>query len=310
MTRTVIIGTRGSELALWQARAVQDAVRMALPEVPTEIRVVSTLGDKILDKPLEAIGDKGLFTKELEKALLSGEVDMCVHSMKDMMTTLPEGCVIGAMLPRADVRDALVCGPRIAGASSLADVRAGARIGTGSHRRSSQLRASFPHIQPTPIRGSLETRLAKADGADFEGAILAVAGLERMGFHERIAMRIPVEMMVPAVGQGAIGIEIREGDERIARLCQAIDDEPTSTCVRAERKVLATLEGGCQAPIGAYARFEDGSPLFDAIVCANDGSRRAYVRLETMDADEVIRQLRAQGAEEILAYNQTLESAQ
>ena len=309
MTHPIVIGTRGSTLALWQARAVENAFRTAFPELQTELRVISTLGDKILDKPLERIGDKGLFTKDLEKALLSGEVDLCVHSMKDLTTILPEGCAIGAMLPRADARDVLVCGPRIKGASSLSDVPTGARLGTGSVRRSSQLRALFPHIEPKPIRGNVDTRLEKANGPDFEGVILAAAGVERMGETARIAARIPVEEMVPSVGQGAIGIEIRKDDERILSLCCAIDDEITNACVTAERKLLAALKGGCQAPIGAFARFENGKPVFDAVVCALDGSRRAYVHLDSIDPDEALLKLRAEGAEDILAGNQSTGTA-
>lgn len=309
MTEKFVIGTRGSALALWQAHAVEDAICAALPEVEVEIRVISTTGDKVLDKPLEKIGDKGLFTKELENALLAGEVDLCVHSMKDMPTELPEGCVISAMLPRADVRDALVCGPRIAGATSLDEVPAGSRLGTGSMRRTAQLRALFPHVEPTPIRGNVDTRLEKASGADYEGAVLAAAGIVRMGEEARIAARIPVEQMVPAVGQGAVGIEVREGDERVARLCAAIDDVATSACVNEERKVLAALEGGCQAPIGVYARFEGGQTVFDAVVCAIDGSRVARVHLVGASAEDVLRELRAQGADEILAENEATGGA-
>ena len=309
MTEKFVIGTRGSALALWQAHAVEDAIRAALPDALTEIRVISTTGDKVLDKPLEKIGDKGLFTKELESALLAGEVDLCVHSMKDMPTQLPEGCAISAMLPRADVRDALVCGPRIAGAGSLAEVPAGSRLGTGSTRRTAQLRALFPQVEPTPIRGNVDTRLEKANGDDYEGVVLAAAGVTRMGAAERIAAYIPVEQMVPAVGQGAVGVEVRAGDERVARLCAAIDDVATSACVNEERKVLAALEGGCQAPIGVYARLEGGRFVFDAVVCALDGSRVARVRLDGGCADDVLRELRAQGAGEILAANEAMGDA-
>lgn len=302
----VTIGTRGSTLALWQAHAVADAMRAAAPGCEVSIQTISTTGDRVLDVPLESIGDKGLFTKELESALIAGEVDMCVHSMKDMPSQLPPGCGIGAMLPRADARDVLVCGPRIA-ASSLADVPTGARIGTGSIRRTAQLRALFPHIEPKPIRGNVDTRLSKAEGPDYEGAVLAAAGVQRMGMADRIACYLPVEQMVPAVGQGAIGVEVREGDGDIAQLCALIDSDSTSCCVKAERRVLAALEGGCQAPIGAFARFVHDEFLFDAIVLAPDGSRmaRAHVRLPLpCDVDEaadaVLDQLNAGGARDIL----------
>ena len=295
------IGTRGSALALWQAHAVEAAVRTALPDAEVEVRVITTTGDRVLDKPLEQIGDKGLFTKELEGALLAGEVDLCVHSMKDMPTELPEGCVIGAMLPRADVRDVLVCGPCIKGSMSLADVPQGSRLGTGSLRRTAQLRAFHPHVVPLPIRGNVDTRLAKANGPDYEGVVLAAAGVQRMGAQARIAAYLPVEEMVPAMGQGAIGVEVRAGDERALALCAAIDDAATSMCVNAEREVLGALEGGCQAPIGVYARLEGGTLSFDAVVCALDGSRMARVHLVGCEATDVVDALREQGADSLLA---------
>lgn len=305
-TAHVTIGTRGSALALWQAHAVADAVKAVAPACEVTIRTITTTGDRVIDVPLESIGDKGLFTKELESALLAGEVDLCVHSMKDMPSQLPAGCAIGAMLPRADARDVLVCGPRIT-ASSLAGVPDGARIGTGSMRRTAQLRALFPHIEPKPIRGNVDTRLSKAEGPDYEGVVLAAAGVQRMGMADRIACYLPVGQMVPAVGQGAIGVEVREGDAVIAQLCALIDSGATSRCVKAERRVLAALEGGCQAPIGAFARFEGDELLFDAAVLSPDGSRmaRASVRRGLpCDIDEatdaVLDQLNAGGAQEIL----------
>ena len=307
MSNVFTIGTRGSALALWQAHALQDALQAADPELQTEIRVISTKGDRILDKPLEQIGDKGLFTKELEAALLAGEVDACVHSMKDVPAELPEGCCIAAMLPRADVRDVLVCGPRIAHATELADVPAGARLGTGSLRRSAQLRALFPHIEPAPIRGNVDTRLAKAEGLDYEGAILAAAGVLRMGAEERIAAFLPVEQMLPAVGQGAIGVEVRADDERALRACALVNDEETFACVEGERRILAGLQGGCQVPLGAYLRFEDDDLLCDAVVLSLDGKRVARAaRCESrwadpLDlADDVVSELLVKGAAEIL----------
>ena len=260
MSNVFTIGTRGSALALWQAHALQDALQAADPELQTEIRVISTNGDRILDKPLEQIGDKGLFTKELEAALLAGEVDACVHSMKDVPAELPEGCCIAAMLPRADVRDVLVCGPCIAHATELAEVPAGARLGTGSLRRSAQLRALFPHIEPTP-----------------------------------------------AVGQGAIGVEVRADDERALHACALVNDEETFACVEGERRILAGLQGGCQVPLGAYLRFEDDDLLCDAVVLSLDGKRVARAtRCESRWADpleladDVVSELLVKGAAEIL----------
>ena len=303
-----VIGTRGSALALWQAHAVQAAMRAADPASEIEIRIISTKGDRILDKPLEQIGDKGLFTKELEAALITGEVDACVHSMKDVPADLPAGCAIAAMLPRADVRDVLVCGPRIQGAASLADVPAGARLGTGSLRRTAQLRARFPQVVPAPIRGNVDTRLAKAQGDDYEGAILAAAGVERMGWENRIAAYLPVQDMLPAVGQGAIGIEVRAGDARAAALCAAVNDADTFACVMAERRILDGLEGGCQVPLAAYIRNEDGELCCDAAVLALDGGREARVSMREPAgsdpmalAESALSALRVQGAQDILA---------
>lgn len=308
MSETCVIGTRGSALALWQAHAAESALHAAFPSIDTEVRTISTSGDRILDAPLEKIGDKGLFTKELERALLDGEVDVCVHSMKDMPVELPNGCTIAAVLPRADVRDVLVCGPRLADAGELGDLPAGARLGTGSLRRVAQLRAGFPHIVPKGIRGNVDTRLEKANGDEYDGAILAAAGVMRMGRAAEIAAFLPVEQMVPAAGQGAVGLEIRQGDERMAALCAAVNDAATLSCVAGERRVLRELEGGCQVPIGAYARVEDGRLLFDAVVLSLDGSRVARSHREadastspTELAGIVLDDLRAQGASEILA---------
>lgn len=293
-------------MALWQAHAVEAAVKEAFPADEVEVRVISTKGDRVLDKPLEQIGDKGLFTKELEAALIAGEVDLCVHSMKDVPAQLPDGCMIGAMLPRADVRDALVCGPRLQ-ATSLAEVASGARLGTGSLRRVAQLRALHPHIEPKPIRGNVDTRLAKAAGDEYEGVILAVAGITRMGWADRISGYIPADELIPAVGQGAVGIEVRSDDERMRAVCAAIDDAPTSSCVCIERRVLAALEGGCQVPVGTYARIEDGRLLVDAVVLSVDGQRVARARFEGDPADReeasdaIIAQLLEGGAREILA---------
>ena len=287
---TITIGTRGSGLARWQADHVADAIRRAFPEMQVNIRVITTKGDRILDVPLAKIGDKGLFTKELEAALLAGEVDMCVHSMKDMPGVLPEGCMLGAMLPRADARDALVCGPNLPHAHKLADVACGARIGTGSLRRTAQLRARYPHIEPCEIRGNVDTRLAKAESGAYDGVILAVAGISRMGLSDRIACAIDVADMVPAVGQGAIGVEVRQGDERAQSLCRAIACTETEACVMAERHILRELEGGCQVPIGAFARREGDTCILDAVVLSLDGTRQARAHKEASLADTPRRQ--------------------
>jgi hydroxymethylbilane synthase len=206
------------------------------------------------------------------------------------------------------VRDVLVCGPRIDGVHELSAVPAGSRIGTGSLRRTAQLRASFPNVEPTPIRGNVDTRLAKAAGADYEGAILAAAGVQRMGAADRVAAYLPIEQMVPAVGQGAIGVEVRTDDGRALRLCELLNDARTFACVEAERRILESLEGGCQVPLGAHFRYEDDALLCDAVVLSLDGKRAARVsRRDAADAaplavaDAVVAALRAQGADDILA---------
>lgn len=275
MSEVCTIATRGSKLSLVQAHAVQRALERAVPGLEVRIHVVRTKGDAVLDKPLHKIGGKGLFTKELERALVTGEADLCVHSMKDVPTELAPGCAIAAVLPRADVRDVLVVGPRLKGVTSLAEVPAGARIGTGSLRRIAQIRANFPQVVPTVMRGNVDTRLAKAAGPDYEGAVLAAAGVERIGRADCICGYIPTCNMVPAAGQGAIGVEVRANDERAREWCARINDEVTASCVAAERLILAELGGSCKVPLGAYARWEGGSLKFDAIVLSPDGSRVA-----------------------------------
>jgi hydroxymethylbilane synthase len=311
LDQTIVIGTRGSALARWQADAVANALHKVKPRLEIEIKVVKTTGDRNLTSPLDKIGDKGLFTKELECALVAGEVDMCVHSMKDVQSELAPGCVIAGMLPRADVRDALVCGPRISGATDLAHVPAGARIATGSLRRVAQLRAQFPQIVPCPVRGNVETRVRKATGEDFEGAILACAGLERLGMKDAISARIDPSVMIPAVGQGAIGIETRADDEFALACARLVSDEPTFRCVSGERLVLTSLNGSCRVPMGAYFRegaSADGSRalLADAFVSTLDGSRQARTHREfPLHADAleaartVLEDLFAQSAREI-----------
>lgn len=275
MTRKITIATRGSALALWQANTVCSLLSRRFPEHDFEVHVIKTTGDVTLDKPLHEIGDKGMFTKELEGALLDGEADLCVHSMKDVPSMLPDACMLSAMLPRADVRDALVCGPRFEGVHSLAELPAGTRIGTGSLRRTAQLHARFPELEVLGIRGNVDTRIRKAYGDEYDGAILAAAGMTRMGEAGKIAGYIPIEEMVPAAGQGAIGIEVRRDDTEILELTSTIGDAVTCACVNAERHILAALGGSCKVPIGAHARFEGGQLVLDAVVLSLDGSRAA-----------------------------------
>lgn len=304
---TCRIATRGSKLALWQANTVAALLRERFPGQGFEVVTISTTGDEVTDRPLDQIGDKGMFTKQLEAALVAGEAELAVHSMKDVPTTLAPGCTMAAMLPRADVRDCLVCGPRLPEVRCLADLPAGARVGSGSLRRAAQLHARFPQIEVRGIRGNVDTRLAKAHGDDYDAAILAVAGVERLGRAEAITARIPADELVPATGQGAIGIEAREDDMRAREWCAAIDDAETHRCVDAERLVLGGLGGSCKVPIGAYCRHEEGKLAFDAIVLSVDGSRHVEARRRVPGTEDpldlaraVLDDLVAQGAHDIL----------
>lgn len=255
MKQTLIIGTRASKLALWQSNYVADLLKQVHPNLDVSMRTYTTQGDRILSKSLAELGGKDLFTKELDQALLAGDVDLCVHSMKDVARVLPQGLGILAMPKRADARDVLVCGPRLAHCRSLASIPAGARLGTGSLRRSAQLRAAFPLVQPLDMRGNVDTRIEKAYSDRYDGAILAAAGLERIGLGAHISAYLSVQEMVPAAGQGAIGIEARVDDDRVRTLLAAINDAETMRCVQLERRILAALGGDCKTPIGVYAHF-------------------------------------------------------
>lgn len=301
--KELVIGTRGSKLALWQSEYIKAAVER-ITGLPVSLKIIKTTGDKILDVPLAKVGGKGLFTKELEVELLAGTVDLCVHSMKDVPTELPDGLVIAAMPERVDPRDALVSG---AGGYDLTTLPQGARVGTSSLRRVSQVRALRPDLQIVDVRGNLDTRMRKAEDGELEAVILASAGITRMGWADRISHYIPTTQMISAVGQGAIGVEIREDDEFMLHVMERIGHPETMECVTAERVVMRRLEGGCQVPIGAYARYEDDTLTMDAMVGAVDGTH--IVRQQMCgDAgepealgDAMVERLLALGAGEILA---------
>ncbi|WP_080803581.1 hydroxymethylbilane synthase [Arabiibacter massiliensis] len=266
--RSLIIGTRGSKLALWQAEHVAAGLRAAWPGLEVAVEVIKTKGDKILDVALSKIGDKGLFTKELEQALLDGRVDVCVHSLKDVPTVQPEGLEIAGCLARADAHDVLVA----PAGTTFAGLPAGARVGTGALRRLAQLRALRDDLDYVEVRGNLDTRIGKVRSGALDAIVLASAGIRRMGWEDEIAEAFPVEQVVPAVGQGAIALEARAGDARTAELCAKVRCAETEACVAAERRVMHLLDGGCQVPIGAYARFEGGELALDAFVGRLDGT--------------------------------------
>jgi len=275
--RLVRIGSRGSELALWQARWVQRALMRYHPRLEVIIEIIKTKGDKILDSPLSQIGDKGLFTKEIESALLAGEIDLAVHSLKDLPTGLPEGLTIGAICEREDVRDVFIHHPRNP-EKALKDQMQGARIATGSLRRKCQLLHFRPDFEIIDIRGNLNTRMRKLEESDWSGMILARAGVVRLGWEERIGETISVDVVLPAVGQGALGVEVRVEDKRVRGFLRELDHMPTRQAATAERALLRRLEGGCQVPIGTFARIEPdgngGEQLFlKAIVGSLDGRR-------------------------------------
>ncbi|MDR1016150.1 MAG: hydroxymethylbilane synthase [Coriobacteriales bacterium] len=253
----LIIGTRGSALALWQTNHVARRLKAAHPGLVLEIVKIKTTGDKITDTALSRIGGKGLFTKELEQALIDGQIDLCVHSMKDVPTELPEGLVLTAMLERADVRDALVLRPGLAGeGAGLEALPEGARVGTSALRRQAQLRALRSDLELVDLRGNLDTRLRKVAEGAYDAAVLASAGISRMGWAEQISAYLPCELVLPACAQGAIGIECRADDVAVRTLCAPLADAPTMAAVNAERQVMAALDGGCQTPFAAYGRFE------------------------------------------------------
>jgi hydroxymethylbilane synthase len=297
------IGTRGSKLALWQSNYIKGELER-ITGLPVTLQVIKTTGDKILDVPLAKVGGKGLFTKEIEVELIAGNVDLAVHSMKDVPTELPEGCVIAATPKRVDPRDVIVSGA----AYDLDSLPPGARLGTSSLRRRAQVLALRPDLEIVDVRGNLDTRMRKAEDGQVDAVILAAAGITRMGWADRITHYIASDMMVPAVGQGAIGIEIRDDDPFMADVCEKLNDAETFTCVTAERVVMRSLEGGCQVPIGAYCRVAcDGSLLMDAMVATVDGSRvlRRHLAGTTDDPEGLgmlmVERLRALGAAEILA---------
>ncbi|KAF0208830.1 MAG: hydroxymethylbilane synthase [Actinomycetota bacterium] len=299
----LVIGTRGSKLALWQSEYIKANVE-EITGLPVTLEIIKTTGDKILDVPLAKVGGKGLFTKELEVELMAGTVDLCVHSMKDVPTELPEGLVIAAMPPRVDPRDAIVSGAGY----NLDTLPQGARLGTSSLRRRSQVLALRPDLEIVDVRGNLDTRMRKAENGEVDAVILASAGITRMGWADRITHYIDPVQMTPAVGQGAIGIEICEDDAFMQDVCAKLNDALTFTCVSAERVVMRSLEGGCQVPIGAYAQSTgDGGLVMDAFVGSLDGATHLRHTLEGTMAEpealglEMVDRMLELGADTVLA---------
>lgn len=301
------IATRQSPLALWQANFVKDRLTEIYPDLTVELVPMVTKGDVILDTPLAKIGGKGLFVKELENALLNGEADIAVHSMKDVPMEFPAGLGLSVICKREDPRDAFVSNRY----RSLHELPPGAIVGTSSLRRQCQLKTLRPDLNVQSLRGNVGTRLSKLDKGDYDAVILASAGLIRLGMRERIASFIETEISLPAAGQGAVGIECRTGDERVQKLLAPLADAETTACVLAERAMNNRLQGGCQVPIGGYAVLNGDELHLRALVGALDGSKiiRAEGKSAVKNAEvlgvRIAEQLLAQGADKILAdvYN-------
>lgn len=283
--KKLIVGTRSSQLALWQADFVIGELRKRYPDLAIEKQLMTTKGDKILNAPLAKIGGKGLFTKELETAMLAGEIDIAVHSLKDMPVMVPEGLVITAVTERADAGDALVS-QRYGSFGALPE---GAKVGTSSLRRRAQLLHARPDLQIVDLRGNVNTRLRKLEEENFDGIILACAGLKRLGFGGRIRQVLPQSLCLPAVGQGALAIESRIDDRETRELLSFLDDGITRACTAAERGFLATVEGGCQVPVGVYAQPVDNADILEDAHTGKAEAIRVEAVIASLDGRKLFR---------------------
>jgi hydroxymethylbilane synthase len=303
MRARLVIATRRSRLALWQAEHVKSRLEALHGGVAVELQALSTRGDELLEERLDKVGGKGLFVKELEHALAEGRADLAVHSMKDVPAQLPEGFRLAAILAREDARDALVSGH----CGSLAELPAGARVGTSSLRRAAQIAAAHRGLVLANLRGNVDTRLAKLDRGDYDAIVLAAAGLKRLGLESRIRGLLSTDESLPAPGQAALGIECLAARDDVRRLVAPLRHEETEACVRAERAVSAALGGSCTIPLGAFAELAGARLRLRALVAAPDGTRIARAECEGAVADpeglgaQAADQLRARGAREILA---------
>ena len=283
------IGTRGSKLALTQTNFVADKLKKAIPDAEVEICVIKTSGDIMQDVSLLTIGGQGVFVKEIEEALLSEKIDLAVHSMKDVPGENPEGLIFSAILPREDVRDVLVSRNNI----KLEFMPKGAKIGTGSQRRGAQIKALLPDVSIVPLRGNIETRIKKIETENINGVILAAAGMKRNGLTEKITQFLPVETMLPAVGQGALGLQICKNDDELAKACAVLNDAATSVEVAAERAFLRTLGGGCRLPIAALGKLDGQMLTLEGMLAAPNGTTviREKISGTIKDAEEMGKKL-------------------
>ena len=304
--RTIRIGSRKSQLALVQTYWVQEQLQKSFPERQFEVETMSTQGDKILDVALAKIGDKGLFTKELEVGMLEESIDLAVHSLKDLPTKLPDGLVLGCVTERVNPADALVVNAKHQD-KQLDTLPEGAIIGTSSLRRLAQLRHYYPHLTFKDVRGNVNTRLGKLDAGEYDGIILAVAGLQRLGMGDRIHQVIPSDISLHAVGQGALGIECRANDAEVLEILKVLEDIPSRDRCLAERAFLRELEGGCQVPIGVNTQIENDVLTLTGLVASLDGQKllKESISGPAQQAEQLgedlAQKLRKEGAGEILA---------
>jgi hydroxymethylbilane synthase len=275
MIKKITIASRESPLAMWQAEHIKTQLNLLYPDLTIQIKGFKTQGDIILDKSLATIGGKGLFIKELEQAILNKDADLAVHSMKDLPMNIMEDFQLAAITKREDPRDAFISELY----NSLDDLPAGSVVGTSSLRRQSQIKAKYPHLEIRPLRGNLQTRLNKLKKGDYEAIILAAAGLIRLGLKEKITMFLETNISIPAVGQGALGIEILSGNEELHTLIKPLNDENSARCVLAERMVSRSLAGSCTVPLGAYAFIEKESLIINGFVATPDGNH--FIHAET-----------------------------
>ncbi len=267
MKKHICIGTRGSALALWQAEFIKAEIEKFFPAIEVEIRIIKTTGDRITDRPLADVGGKGLFVKEIESALLDKKIDLAVHSMKDMPGELPEGLEIGAVPERENPFDVLISRQELL----LEDYKPGARIGTSSLRRGSQLKHVRPDLEIISIRGNLDTRIKKLESGEYDAIVLAAAGLCRLGQEDRITQYLDETLMIPAVGQGALCIETRQEDNSIAPVMEKLDHFNTRICVKGERAFLKQIEGSCHIPVACFGRVEGSGVRLTAVVASENG---------------------------------------
>jgi len=307
VSNRIVIATRGSQLALWQANHVKARLEAVSPGITVELEVIKTTGDKILDVPLAKVGGKGLFVKEIEQALVEKTADLAVHSMKDVPAELAPGLVLAACSTREVPWDAL-CTPKGSDGSTLDTLSQGAKVGTSSMRRQSQLLAKRPDLQIALLRGNVPTRIRKLDDGEFDAVVLAAAGLHRLGMADRITQLLPLEISIPAVAQGVLAIEIRDGDDRVRQLVRAaIHDEPTHQKMMAERTFLLRMGGSCQTPLAAHATDCEGGLRVVGMCGTPDGSRilrdevEGSVQAAAQLGEELAHKLMKQGAGDILA---------